>query len=713
MKNTRMEALKRNDMLDELTGIYNRQGFYRYTREMLNEHPDIQFCLVYWNIRKFKVVNNLFGREAGDKILVRLADTIRKEFGGGTATYGRLERDNFICCVPDDVIKQGDWIHSGEITYYAEDSEYHFFSCYGLYRIIDRALTVSSMVDKARVAMETVKNNYMVPYAWYDESMWGSIVEEQKLNSDFKQAIAEKQFKVYYQPICRAQDGVITGAEALVRWVHPERGLISPGEFVPVFEKNGFISVLDRFVWEEVCKMLHDRREKGLKVVPVSVNVSRVEFYNYYLCEEIRDMVQKYDLPTDMIKIEITETAYSENPRQVQEAVKKLHDYGFIVLMDDFGSGYSSLNILKDLPIDILKIDMKFLTDFEESYKSAVLLENIVRMAKWMKFRSVAEGVETKKEWDFLKSVECDMVQGYYFYRPMPEADFTALLDKPEIEKAVSKEDDLPEYDDIIANAFKHGDSKESRLFYSMLGGMGIFEMTEDGLEVVQVNQGYYEVIYNRTDAFWGETKVLHKQVAEPERTLLMDCCCKSKETDAVQQLQIHHRREDGSYVWLNVKIRYLGSRGMRSLFYFSLDNIDELKRAEQDKYLHGYSEALIKLFDKVYRLDYSDGMAEVLHTSAKDKMQLGEKYYFIDFFDRFSADIETVTGKRAGAIIKNKELLDEELDMSKNGCLSVSYQITNKEVGFSEISSLFFKVEPQPGRIEYLCCVKKKAFED
>lgn len=713
MENTKVEELKRNGMLDELTGIYNRQGFYRYTRELLNAHPEVQFCLVYWNIRKFKVINSLFGREAGDKMLIRLADTIRREFGGSTTTYGRLERDNFICCVPGEVIRQGDWIQSGELIYYAEGSEYRFFSCYGLYKIENRELTISSMVDKAKVAMETVKNNYMVPYAWYNESMWGSIIEEQKLNSDFRQAIEEKQFKVYYQPICRAEDGVITGAEALVRWVHPERGLISPGEFIPVFEKNGFISVLDHYVWEDVCRMLQGRREKGLKVVPISVNVSRVEFYNYHLCEEIRDLVQKYGLPTDLIKVEITETAYSENPRQVQEAVKKLHDYGFVVLMDDFGSGYSSLNILKDLPIDILKIDMKFLTDFEESYKSAVLLENIVRMAKWMKFRSVAEGVETKKEWDFLKSVECDLVQGYYFYKPMPEADFTALLDKLEAEKAVSKEEDLPEYEEVIANAFKHGDSKESRLFYSMLGGMGIFEMTEDGLEVVQVNRGYYEVIYNRSDVFLGETKVLHKQVEEPERSILMNGCRLSKETDSVQQLQLHHRREDGVYVWLSVKIRYLGSRGMRSLFYFSLDNIDELKRAEQDKYLHGYSEALIKLFDKVYRLDYSDGMAEVLHTNGTDKMKIGEKYYFVDFFDRFASHIEKVSGTRAGEIIKHKELLDKEMDMSKNGCLSISYQITDRKVGFCEISSLFFKVEPQPGRIEYLCCVKKQAFDE
>lgn len=708
MENSRIETLRKNGMLDELTGIYNRQGVYRYIRELLNEHPETEFCLIYWNIRKFKVVNNLFGRKTGDKILIRLADTIKKEFGGECAVYGRLERDNFICCVPDEMISQGDWVRLGEITYHAEETEYRFFSCYGLYRISDRTLMVSSMVDKARVAMETVKNNYMTPYAWYDESMWGSIIEEQKLNSDFKQAVAERQFKVYYQPVCRAEDGVITGAEALVRWLHPEKGLISPGEFIPIFEKNGFISVLDRYVWEEVCRMLSERRKQGLKVVPVSINVSRVEFYNYYLCEEIRDMVRKYELPTELLKIEITETAYSENPIQVQEAVKKLHEYGFVVLMDDFGSGYSSLNILKDLPIDILKIDMKFLTDFDASYKSAVLLENIVRMAKWMKFRSVAEGVETKKEWDFLKSVECDLVQGYYFYKPMPEENFTKLLEEAEVKAAEVKKEELPEYEDIVFNAFKHGDTKESRLFYSMLGAMGLFEMTENDLEVVQVNKGYYEVVYNLTEDFLGDTKVLHKKVEEPERTILMNSCKKAVGTENMQQLQLHYKREDGSYVWLLVKIRYLGSRGMRSLFYFSIDNIDELKKAEQDKYLHVYSESLFKIFDKVYRLDYNDGMAEVLHTGKEDDMQPGEKYYFMDFFDRFAEDIENVSGKRAGEIIKNRALLDEELEKSKNGCFDISYQIIKENVEYNEISSLFFKVEPQPGQMEYLCCIKK-----
>ena len=332
-----------------------------------------------------------------------------------------------------------------------------------------------------------------------------------------------------------------------------------------------------------------------------------------------------------------------------------------------------------------------------------------MRMAKWMKFRSVAEGVETKKEWDFLKSVECDLVQGYYFYKPMPRGEFERLLDETELKKATSAEDNFSEYDDIISDAFKHGDSRESTLFYSMLGGMGVLEMTEDGIEIIQVNKGYYEVLYNRPTFFPEETKMLHRQLQEPEKSLLMEKCLLAKETDMLQQIQLHHERDDGEFVWLNVKIRHIGSRGKRSLFYFAMDNIDELKKAEQERYRFGYCEALFKVFDKVYSLDYSDGMAEVLYTNGEDKMQVGEKYYFKNFFDRFQADIETVTGKHADEILKHKELLDEELRMSKDGSFSVSYQLVNKDVKINEITSLFFKIEARPGKEEYLCCVKKK----
>lgn len=707
------DSLKQKEMFDELTGIYNRQGFYRYTRDLLNQNPAIQFCLIYWNIRKFKVINDLFGRETGDKVLIQLAQSLKDVIGGENATYGRVERDNFICCVPDEVIQRGEWLKLGDVTYDAEGSEYHFFSCCGLYKISNPSLTISNLVDRARVAMETVKDNYLKPYAWFDEGMWGAIVEEQKLNSDFKTAIAEKQFKVYYQPICRTSDGEVAGMEALVRWEHPERGLISPGMFIPLFEKNGFISILDRYVWNEVCRMQRGRIDQGIEVVPISINVSRVEFYNQHLCEDICNIVKKYNLPTHLIKIEITESAYSDNPQMVQEAVKKLHEMGFVVLMDDFGSGYSSLNILKDLPIDILKIDMKFMDDIENNQSASIILEAIIRMAKWMKLKTVAEGVETKKNWEYLKSVECDLVQGYYFYRPMPETQIEELFNRKTDNTNLIQKDDSLELEDVIMDVFGRGNSRESMLFYSMLGGMGVFEMTQDSLEVIQVNKGYYEAVYGNSKKQTAEVSVLNKPVEEPERSILMEKCRLSREKDHVEQVQLHHKREDGSYVWLNVKVRYLGSRGKRSLFYFALDNIDEMKKIEQERYLLNYSEALLKVYDKVYRLDYNTGQAEVLHTCGKDQMQIGQKYYFFDFFDRFSEGIDYESKINPADVIKDKALLDQELEKSENGSFAVSYSIKRDDTDIMGVSALFFKVKLPKGEEEYICCIKRKMREN
>lgn len=694
-------------MLDELTGIYNRRGFYRFTEKLLREYPGEKFCLIYWNIRKFKVINELFGREAGDKILVRLAESIKKEFGGGLGTYGRLERDNFICCVPESVVEARQWMKLGDIFYFRDNTEYRFFSCYGLYRVEDRSMGIENMVDRARLAMESVRDDYVEPCAWYDESMWDSLFQEQKTNSEFQSAIEKNQFKVFYQPICRAEDGRVISAEALVRWEQPGKGLVSPGSFIPLFERNGFISVLDRYVWNEVCRMLRERMDKGQRTVPVSINVSRVEFRSGHLSEDIYEVVKKHGIPTNMIKIEITETAYSDDPKQVMEAALKLQEYGFVVLMDDFGSGYSSLNTLKDLPMDVLKIDMKFMEDFENNQKATIILEAVIRMAKWMKLSVVAEGVETRTEWDYLKSVNCDQVQGFFFHKPMPEKEFEILLDK--IEEAPAEREVSPEVDEEMLDVFFQSNSQVSDMFYNMLGGMGILEMAGDQLEIIRVNKGFYEVLGREAASQEEGLRSMNLQIADPqEKALWLENCRISREKGCVQQIQVNHQRLDGSYVWLNVKLRYMGRRGSRALFYFTVENIQEKKQEEQEKYLISYSRAMMKVFDKVYRMDYSTGMAHVIHTDGGDDMEVGDSYYFPDFFSRHRADITFLEGSEADDLVRNKDKLDAALQASRNGTFHVSYDVNRADLGVSHVEALFLKVELESGREEYLVCIKR-----
>lgn len=696
---------------DELTKIYNRKGFYKYTSILLEEHKDVDFCLIYWNIRKFKVLNNLFGMQTGDQILIHIADILHNEFSHQIATYGRIEADNFICCVPKEIMDAGYWKELLDISFTISGSTYHFYSCCGLYHITDSSLPINKMVDMARLAMESVKTNYMKPYAWYDASMFDNIIEEQHLVSDFHAAIEQKQFTVYFQPICRANDGLVVSAEALVRWIHPKRGMISPGSFIPLFEKNGLIHILDRYVWNETCQMLRERLDAGKHVVPISINVSRVEFYNPELADEIKAIVDKYELPVDLVKIEITETAYADNPAQVQHAVKALHDYGFLVLMDDFGSGYSSLNILKSLPIDILKIDMQFMDNLDDNEKASIILEAIIRMAKWMKLPVVAEGVETRKEWNYLKSMECEMVQGYYFYKPIPKEDFCEVLDQEDLQKYAVKERNLFELDDTIFDIFNHSNSKENMLFYDMIGGMGVMEMTGNALEILQVNRGYYEVFYGTEASLTEAPPVLHKKLKEPSLSLVLAACHNAKDSNQIQSLQLHLERSDASFVWVNLKLRYIGSRGRHSLFYFAIDNIDEIKKAEQERYLTAYSSALLKVFDKVYRLDYENGMAEVLHTNRSDDMKIKEQYYFKNFFQRFSKMISITNGLEADAfqVLGSKDVLDQRLEERDNGCYELTYQFTPPRGKTQIISALIFKIELEPNHEEYLCCMKKR----
>lgn len=689
-------------LLDDLTGIYNRQGFFAATEQLLSEYPDIPFCIIYWNIRKFRVTNDLFGWDSGNQVLIHWANTLRGCLHDEYAVYGRLEHDNFVCCVPERFLDNKEWTKLGEISYSAGDTEYHFFSCCGLYRVTDRSVPITTMLDKARVAMESIKNNYMTLYAWYSEEMWQSLLEEQRMNSEFKTAIAEKQFQVYYQPICRASDGLITSAEALIRWIHPTRGMISPGTFIPLFEKNGFISILDRYVWDEVCAMQQSRLDQGLSTVPVSVNVSRVEFYNPTLCEDIRDIAKSHNVSPDLVKIEITESAYADNPVQVQEAVKKLHTYGFTVLMDDFGSGYSSLNMLKDLPIDILKIDMRFLDSLEESQKASIVLESIIRLAKWMKLGVVSEGVETQREWEYLRSVECDSVQGYYFYRPMPREDFMQLLDRTAENSTDLLFHALPDLDDSIMDMFQQTNTRESILFHSMLGGMGLLELTEDNVELIRANSGYYEALYNYVPK---NRHSLNIPFRASERDIISEHCRIAKEESTVQQFQLHHRREDGVYVWLNVKLRYIGGSAHRSLFLFAADNIDDLKREEHEKYLTNYSTALLNIFDRVYHLNYNLDTVELLHDSG-DNGEIPEEFSLDEFLSRLASvcvekDLDKLT------VLKNKELLHDTITGSGTNCLTIHYQLPS-EYNY-EVVAYFFKVDLPDGRARYLCCVKNR----
>lgn len=698
-----VNAISNTEMIDELTGIYNRHGFYYATRNLLQSHPERQFCIIYWNIRKFKVTNDLFGWATGDKILRHWADRLRDSLHGEDAVYGRLECDNFLCCIDSSFFARDEWKKLGEITYQTDETTYHFFSCCGIYRISPGETSIATMVDKARVAMETIKNNYLCLYAWYNENMWNSLLEEQRMNSDFHNAIADHQFQVYYQPICRAYDGQVSGAEALVRWLHPVKGLIAPDHFIPLFEKNGFISILDRYVWNEVCTALEEQQKSGGTTVPISINVSRVEFYNPNLCTDIYNIVTSHHLEPSLIKIEITESAYSANPLQVAETIEKLHSYGFSVLMDDFGSGYSSLNMLKDLPIDVLKIDMRFLDNFEKSQKAAVVLESVIRLAKWMNLSIVSEGVETQKEWNYLRSMECDMVQGYFFYRPMPKEEFLKLLSNDLFPIDNLYKHDFENMDSSILKIFSQINSAEGELFFSLLGGMGLAEVTVDKLELICVNASFYDTLYGPGAP---QMNVLHIAPPEAEQDFLHKQCLSAKLDNTVHQFQLHHKRQDGVYVWLNVKLRYLGGSPQHSLYMFSVVNIDEQKKAERNSYLTTFSLALLNIYSSVYHFNYDAGSIDVVHCNVEDTFTPLCRYSFRDFSEelgKFSSDAELAQLE----FLLEREKLDAYLaDHSHENRFFIRYHLASGAV-LENVPVYVFHLSLPEEDGHYLLCLK------
>ena len=412
---------------DELTGIYNKQAFYAKTKEMLLDNPDKNFDLLRINIERFKVLNDLFGESTGDELL-RYIGKFLKEINLPLCVSGRLYADNFVVCYEAGKGDSRRMINTLQMVADSFAINNRTILSFGLYRIDDKTLPVSVMCDRANMALWKAKGNFKNPYCEYDEKMRQQVLKEQKIINAMEMAIQNKEFTLYLQPKYDIEKGTIIGAEALVRWISLENGFISPGDFIPVFENNGFVYEVDKFIWEESCRYLRKWLDEGREVHPISVNVSRIDLYDPKLVQHLVDLREKYQLPSQYLELEITESAYTEDPEQIITITRQLREAGFVILMDDFGTGYSSLNMLKDIQIDVLKLDMGFLKSSDYSAKGGNILTAILKMAESLKMQTIAEGVETKEQVEFLKSIGCKYVQGFYYSKPLPVGEFEKLI---------------------------------------------------------------------------------------------------------------------------------------------------------------------------------------------------------------------------------------------------------------------------------------------
>lgn len=420
-------AIANQFKIDQLTGLYSKDYFYRKVRERLDKNPDKGYTLICCNIENFRLYNDTFGREAGDRLLKEAAEIFRKRVSEGSICC-RYNADRFLALTDKASEAKGRESFAGARKLKRSELSDNLPVKLGIYEIIDRSIPVELMCDRAVWVVDTIKGIYDRYVAVYDDKIRNTLLREQAITDAMETALSEKQFVVYYQPKNSLGDDNIIGAEALIRWIHPEWGFMSPGEFIPLFEKNGFIRRLDEYVWESVCEQLHKWIIKGQPVVPVSVNVSRLDIYNSSLVDLFCELTEKYEINPSLLHLEITESAYMENPDQIISTVEELRRKGFVIEMDDFGSGYSSLNMLGQMSLDILKLDMQFLHNEMAKPVERCLLRAIIDMAHALHLKVVAEGVETVDQKERLKSMSYDYAQGYFYSKPSPAAEFEKLL---------------------------------------------------------------------------------------------------------------------------------------------------------------------------------------------------------------------------------------------------------------------------------------------
>lgn len=419
---------------DSLTGLYTKAFFYEKVKERLMENPDKDYCIVSTNIENFTLYNDSFGRKAGDALLKESA-VLLQEKGGSDVIYGRYSGDRYLCLCENEMqqTKIVDFIEKKNKKDYSALAQVSIK--FGVYEITDRTTTVEQMCDRALLAVESISGRYDQTVAVYDDNMREKMLREKAITNCMETALAENQFVVYYQPKVNLKDNSLAGTEALVRWINPKWGFMNPGEFIPLFEKNGFISRLDEYVWESVCRQLKEWKEKGLPLIPVSVNVSRIDIFHPHLVELFQSLLERYDISPYYLHLEITESVYTEHSEQIIDTVNRLRHLGFVIEMDDFGSGYSSLNILSQMSLDVVKLDLEFIQNELSRPTEKSLIEDVIKMAHKLNLSVVAEGVETRDQEKRLLLAVCDVAQGYLFSKPIPANDFEEMLKDASLNK--------------------------------------------------------------------------------------------------------------------------------------------------------------------------------------------------------------------------------------------------------------------------------------
>lgn len=567
---------------DSLTGVFNKDAFYVRMRTILERYPKQQFQVIRLDIEHFKLVNDLFGIHHGDQLLRELADHLKKLLTDEEKTcIARMNADRFLVFMPvegsQEIIEQMQHLLDHCIL------DMDIVIAIGIYIIEDRSISVRLMCDRSGIAANAIKGDYHRHIEYFKDEMRNVLIEEQELLHGVETSLLNGEFEVFIQPKCNMQTKKIYGGEALVRWNHPTKGMIPPKDFIPIFEKNGFIKQLDVYVWEQTAKWLHDWIEEGHQAIPISVNVSRIDIINLDVLQIFDQLIKRHGLEPSLLELEITESAYSSRSDEIIYVVNEIMKNGFTVLMDDFGSGYSSLNLLKDISIDVLKLDMRFLD--KDNKKSKDILESVVHMAKWLNLKIVAEGVENAQQVDFLLGIGVRFAQGFYYYRPLPLQAFAQLLmDKNKVEFPTTVQQNRMEW--VRFKDLMHEDIISEQMLNNILGAVSVYALQGDEITILRGNEAYFKLI-DVQNFLTPYHHNLREVMSWQDYQRMLQTMKQARESrDHGCEVIVKRYCEDHQSVSLQIKFFYLSEANDSYIYYASLHDVTTLMNALEERHM-------------------------------------------------------------------------------------------------------------------------------
>ena len=568
---------------DQITGLLTSKEFFTKAEQLVKAAPNRKWCLLFMDIEHFKFFNEWFGREKGNYLLTKIGTELNENAIVKDGVAGYFGQDDFA------ILTQ---LNEGKITALYERIRDHIAS-FGLttgflpaigVAVLEKDMLLMDAVDRASIAASKAKGDVRNRICYYHSDMQFLAEHEYRILSEFMAALKNDEITFYLQPQCRAKTGKIVGAEALARWIKKDGTSISPAVFIPVLEKYNFITDLDKYIWEKVCISLKNWLDNGHIAVPVSINVSRVDIYNFDIVSHICNLADKYNIPHRLIKLEITESSYAEIGNVIEDIVSRLHENGFSVLMDDFGSGYSSLNMLSTIKLDAIKLDSEFLRLEGADYERGIrIIESVVNMAKVMTLPIIVEGVETKQQCEFLMELGCRYIQGYYFYKPLSREDF---------EKIVAQEDMVDERgfvakpnEQLRIREFLDKNIYSDSMLNNIIGAVAFYSWDKEHLDIVRYNQQFYQAV--DVPDFAERLENIELFAPKEDRSVLFAALQEAMDnrlSGSIATIRFH--RSDGGLMSFRIHFYYLGQKEGRELFYGSAYNDSELANLKEVKEL-------------------------------------------------------------------------------------------------------------------------------